>query len=137
MRTASRLSSWTEAPGSGADGAVRRFDEGEPRHVFLLSLKAGRHRPQFDGRGYGHPLRFLGGILPSSSKRWTAPTGSDRRGLYRLSASRPKGTIEDSMHALQQRKRGLIEEIVKPGAEPLSSLSDAELMELLALSSGS
>lgn len=48
--------------------------------------------------------------------------------VYRLIT---KGTIEEKIHALQQRKRELIENVIQPGETNFTSLSENEIRELL------
>ena len=46
-----------------------------------------------------------------------------------------QGTIEEKMFELQQKKKDLIDQVVQPGDAALSSLSEAEIRELLMLRS--
>ncbi|WP_279401416.1 hypothetical protein [Piscibacillus salipiscarius] len=44
-----------------------------------------------------------------------------------------KGTIEEKIYSLQQRKRELIENVIKPGETMFSSLNEDEIRELLSI----
>ncbi|MCL6459011.1 MAG: SWF/SNF helicase family protein, partial [Gorillibacterium sp.] len=44
-----------------------------------------------------------------------------------------QGTVEDKMYELQERKKNLIDEIIKPGQESLSSLTEQDLREILMI----
>ncbi|SDR91684.1 Helicase conserved C-terminal domain-containing protein [Paenibacillaceae bacterium GAS479] len=109
----------------------RRFNEGE-RDVFLLSLKAG-----------GTGLNLTGADTVILYDLWWNPAveqqAMDR--AHRMGQKRvvhvirllARGTIEAKMHQLQQRKQGLMEELVQPGGMGADGLSDAELRDLLGL----
>ncbi|WP_141548630.1 helicase-related protein, partial [Bacillus toyonensis] len=42
-----------------------------------------------------------------------------------------RGTIEEKIYELQQKKKELIEQVIHPGETMLTSLSEAEIRELL------
>ena len=42
-----------------------------------------------------------------------------------------QGTVEDKMYELQLRKKNLIDEVIQPGKEALSGLSEQEIREIL------
>src|SRR5699024_4753104 len=44
-----------------------------------------------------------------------------------------EGTIEEKIYDLQQKKRELIDQVVQPGETMLSSLTEADVKELLSL----
>ncbi|MNY78185.1 hypothetical protein D3C86_2183370 [compost metagenome] len=44
-----------------------------------------------------------------------------------------QGTVEDKMNELQQRKKALIDEVIQPGQEALSSLTEADIREILMI----
>jgi SNF2 family DNA or RNA helicase len=44
-----------------------------------------------------------------------------------------QGTVEDKMYELQQKKKNLIDEVIQPGQEALSSLSEQEIREILMI----
>lgn len=108
---------------------VDRFNDGE-KNIFLISLKAG-----------GTGLNLTGADTVILYDLWWNPaveeqaTGRAHRmgqkkvvQVYRLIT---KGTIEEKIHALQQRKRELIENVIQPGETNFTSLSENEIRELL------
>ncbi|MNC66411.1 hypothetical protein D3C75_1168040 [compost metagenome] len=44
-----------------------------------------------------------------------------------------QGTVEDKMYELQQKKKNLIDEVIEPGQEALSSLSEQDIREILMI----
>ncbi|MNI73070.1 hypothetical protein D3C73_1290490 [compost metagenome] len=44
-----------------------------------------------------------------------------------------QGTVEEKMFELQQKKKMLIDEVVKSGGESLTSLTEQEIRELLSV----
>ncbi len=44
-----------------------------------------------------------------------------------------QGTVEDKMYELQQKKKNLIDEVIQPGQEALSTLTEQELREILMI----
>nr|WP_289036888.1 DEAD/DEAH box helicase [uncultured Allobacillus sp.] len=108
---------------------VNRFNDGE-KNIFLISLKAG-----------GTGLNLTGADTVILYDLWWNPaveeqaTGRAHRmgqkkvvQVYRLIT---KGTIEEKIHALQQRKKELIENVIQPGETNFTSLSENEIRELL------
>ncbi|MDI4644281.1 DEAD/DEAH box helicase [Cohnella hashimotonis] len=108
-----------------------RFNAGE-RELFLASLKAG-----------GTGLNLTGADTVILYDLWWNPAveqqAADR--VHRIGQQRAvqvirlvaQGTVEDKMAELQQRKRHLIDEVIRPGTESLSSLSEADIRELLSI----
>lgn len=108
-----------------------RFNEGE-RDIFLASLKAG-----------GTGLNLTGADTVVLYDLWWNPAveqqAMDR--AHRIGQTKivqvirlvSHGTVEDKMFDLQQRKRNMIDAIIQPGEEQLSSLSEAEIREILAI----
>ncbi|WP_166243982.1 DEAD/DEAH box helicase [Paenibacillus turpanensis] len=108
-----------------------KFNEGQ-RDLFLISLKAG-----------GTGLNLTGADTVILYDLWWNPAveqqAADR--AHRMGQKKvvhvirlvAEGTVEDKMYALQQRKKHLIEEVIQPGQETLSSLSEQEVRELLML----
>ncbi|MFC4600429.1 SNF2 helicase associated domain-containing protein [Cohnella hongkongensis] len=107
------------------------FNGGE-RDIFLISLKAG-----------GTGLNLTGADTVVLFDLWWNPAveqqAADRAHrigqkkvvqVFRLVA---QGTIEEKMLQLQQRKKDLIEEIVRPGETALSSLTEDDIRELLEI----
>lgn len=108
-----------------------RFNEGE-RDIFLLSLKAG-----------GTGLNLTGADTVILYDLWWNPAveqqAADRahrigqRKVVQIIRMVSEGTVEEKMMELQQRKRNLIDEVIEPGSEALSSLSEQDVRELLSL----
>lgn len=109
----------------------RRFNEGE-RDLFLISLKAG-----------GTGLNLTGADTVILYDLWWNPAveqqAADR--AHRIGQKRvvqvirlvAQGTVEDKMYELQQRKKSLIDEVIQPGEQSLSSLTEQDIRELLML----
>jgi len=108
-----------------------RFNEGE-RDVFLISLKAG-----------GTGLNLTGADTVVLYDLWWNPAveqqATDR--AHRIGQTNvvqvirlvAQGTVEDKMYALQQRKKNLVDEVLAPGHESLSTLTEADIREILML----
>ncbi|WP_281272500.1 DEAD/DEAH box helicase [Paenibacillus taihuensis] len=108
-----------------------RFNDGE-RELFLISLKAG-----------GTGLNLTGADTVILYDLWWNPAveqqAADR--AYRIGQKNvvqvirlvSRGTVEDKMFELQQRKKDLISEVIQPGEEALSALTENEIRELLML----
>ncbi|MGF7032609.1 superfamily II DNA or RNA helicase [Paenibacillus mucilaginosus] len=109
----------------------RRFNDGEG-DLFLVSLKAG-----------GTGLNLTGADTVVLYDMWWNPAVEEQAAgrahrigqkhvvqVIRLVA---KGTVEDKMHELHLRKKNLIEEVIQPGREALSALTEAEVREILML----
>ncbi|GAA0450021.1 DEAD/DEAH box helicase [Alkalibacillus silvisoli] len=108
---------------------VNRFNEGE-KDIFLISLKAG-----------GTGLNLTGADTVILYDLWWNPAVEEQAAgrahrmgqqnvvqVFRLIT---KGTIEEKIHSLQQRKRELIENIIQPGETTFQSLSEQDIRELL------
>ncbi len=105
-----------------------RFNEGE-NDVFLISLKAG-----------GTGLNLTGADMVIHYDPWWNPAvidqASDR--AYRIGQTRSvqviclstRGTIEEKMLKLHERKRALAEDVITPGGNLFSSLSNDEILAL-------
>lgn len=108
-----------------------RFNEGE-RDLFLISLKAG-----------GTGLNLTGADTVILYDLWWNPAveqqATDR--AHRIGQKKvvqvirliTQGTVEDKMYELQQKKKNLIEEVVQPGQEALSTLTEQEIREILMI----
>lgn len=108
-----------------------RFNEGE-RDVFLISLKAG-----------GTGLNLVGADTVILYDLWWNPAveqqAADR--AHRIGQTSTvqvirlitHGTVEDKMYELQQKKMNLIEEVLKPGQEELSQLSEQDIRDILMI----
>ncbi|MEJ8543943.1 SNF2 helicase associated domain-containing protein [Brevibacillus borstelensis] len=108
-----------------------RFNEGE-RDLFLISLKAG-----------GTGLNLTGADTVILYDLWWNPAVEEQASgrAHRIGQKKvvqvirlvAQGTVEEKMYALQQKKKHLIEEVIKPGAEALSSLTEQDIREILMI----
>lgn len=108
---------------------VREFNQGE-REVFLISLKAG-----------GTGLNLTGADMVIHYDPWWNPAVEDQATdrAYRIGQKNSvqvislitKGTIEEKIYELQQKKKAMIESVIKPGETMLSKMSEQEIRELL------
>ncbi|TVY08139.1 DEAD/DEAH box helicase [Paenibacillus cremeus] len=108
-----------------------RFNAGE-RDLFLISLKAG-----------GTGLNLTGADTVLLYDLWWNPAveqqAADRahrigqKNVVQVIRLVAQGTVEEKMFALQQRKKNLIEEVIQPGHEALSSLTEQDIRELLMI----
>ena len=108
-----------------------RFNDGE-RDLFLISLKAG-----------GTGLNLTGADTVILYDLWWNPAveqqAADR--AYRIGQKKvvhvirmvTRGTIEDKMTELQERKKHMIDEVIQPGEEALSSLTEEDIREILEI----
>jgi len=108
-----------------------RFNEGE-RELFLISLKAG-----------GTGLNLTGADTVILYDLWWNPAveqqAADR--AHRIGQKKvvqvirlvTQGTVEDKMYELQQKKKNLIDEVIQPGQEALSSLTEQDIREILMI----
>ncbi|MEK0312453.1 DEAD/DEAH box helicase [Cohnella sp. 56] len=107
----------------------RRFNEGE-NDIFLISLRAG-----------GTGLNLTGADTVILYDLWWNPAveqqAADRahrigqKNVVQVIKLVAEGTIEEKMVELQQRKRDLIAEVIQPGEESLSAMTEEEIRELL------
>ncbi|NLD46929.1 MAG: DEAD/DEAH box helicase, partial [Clostridiaceae bacterium] len=105
-----------------------RFNNGEKK-LFLISLKAG-----------GTGLNLVGADMVIHFDPWWNPAVEDQATdrAYRIGQKKvvqvfkiiTKGTIEERIYELQQRKKGLIENVIKSGENLLTKLSEEEIREL-------
>lgn len=108
-----------------------RFNEGE-RDLFLISLKAG-----------GTGLNLTGADTVILYDLWWNPAveqqAADRahrigqKNVVQVIRLVSRGTVEDKMVELQQRKKHLIDEIIQPGQESLSNLTEQDIKEILMI----
>lgn len=118
-------------PASERVELCNRFNAGE-RELFLISLKAG-----------GTGLNLTGADTVILYDLWWNPAveqqAADRahrigqKNVVQVIKLVTRDTVEDKMYALQQRKKQLIEEVVQPGQEALSSLTEQEIREILQI----
>lgn len=108
-----------------------RFNEGE-RDLFLISLKAG-----------GTGLNLTGADTVILYDLWWNPAveqqAADRahrigqKNVVQVIRLVTQGTVEDKMYELQQKKKNLIEEVIQPGQETLSALTEQDIREILMI----
>ncbi|WEK55334.1 MAG: DEAD/DEAH box helicase [Candidatus Cohnella colombiensis] len=108
-----------------------QFNEGE-RDIFLISLKAG-----------GTGLNLIGADTVVLYDLWWNPAveqqAADRahrigqKNVVQVIRLVAQGTIEEKMLELQQRKKDLIEEVIQPGDAAISTLTEADIRELLEI----
>lgn len=107
---------------------VRAFNRGKG-DAFLISLKAG-----------GTGLNLTGADMVIHYDPWWNPAveeqATDR--AYRIGQKNSvqvislitRGTIEEKIYALQQKKKAMIESVIKPGETMLSKMTEQEVREL-------
>lgn len=117
-----------KTPATERSAIVSRFNEGEGQ-VFLLSLKAG-----------GTGLTLTGADTVIHYDPWWNPAveeqATDR--AYRIGQDKvvqvfrliTRNTIEEKIQLLQERKREMIDMVIKPGESMLHKLTKDEIREL-------
>jgi len=120
-----------QTPGKERVEMCRRFNEGE-RDLFLISLKAG-----------GTGLNLTGADTVILYDLWWNPAveeqAADRahrigqKNVVHVIRLVSRGTIEEKMLELQQRKRDLIDAVVNSQEDGLASLSEEDIRELLMI----
>ncbi|WP_246188110.1 DEAD/DEAH box helicase [Paenibacillus tengchongensis] len=120
-----------DTPSSVRVERCNRFNEGE-RDLFLISLKAG-----------GTGLNLTGADTVILYDLWWNPAveqqAADR--AHRIGQKKvvqvirmvAQGTVEDKMVELQQKKTRLIDEVIQPGSESLSTFSEQDLRDILSI----
>lgn len=108
-----------------------RFNDGQ-RRIFLISLKAG-----------GTGLNLTGADTVILYDLWWNPAVEEQAAdrAHRIGQKRSvqvirlitKGTIEEKIYELQQKKRHLIDQVVQANDEGLSALTEDDVRELLSL----
>ena len=107
---------------------VKTFNAGGAP-VFLISLKAG-----------GTGLNLTGADMVIHADPWWNPAVEDQATdrAYRLGQKNnvqvvkliTKGTVEEKIYELQQKKKDLIDKMIQPGENLLTKLSEEEIREL-------
>lgn len=120
-----------ETPPNERLGLTEEFNQGG-RPIFLISLKAG-----------GTGLNLTGADTVILYDLWWNPAveqqAADRahrigqKNVVQVIRLITKGTIEEKMYQLQQKKRDLIDRVIKANDHPLSALSEEDVRELLTL----
>ena len=108
-----------------------RFNAGE-RDIFLISLKAG-----------GTGLNLTGADTVILYDLWWNPAVEEQAAdrAHRMGQKNDvqvikliaRGTIEEKMNELQEKKRHLIEEIIDPGDKSSSALTEEDIREILMI----
>jgi len=109
----------------------QRFNDGE-RDLFLISLKAG-----------GTGLNLTGADTVILYDLWWNPAVEEQAAdrAHRIGQKKivqvirlvTQGTVEEKMYELQQKKKHLIDEVIQPGEEAISALTEQEIREILLL----
>ncbi|OAB44914.1 DEAD/DEAH box helicase [Paenibacillus antarcticus] len=120
-----------QTPVSDRVELCNRFNEGE-HDLFLISLKAG-----------GTGLNLTGADTVILYDLWWNPAVEEQAAdrAHRIGQKKvvqvirlvAQGTVEEKMHELQQKKRNLIDEVIQPGQQELSLLSEDEIREILMI----
>lgn len=110
---------------------VKLFNEGE-KNIFLISLKAG-----------GTGLNLTGADTVIHFDPWWNPAVEDQATdrAYRIGQENAvqvmkmitRGTIEEKIYKLQEKKRELIGSILQPGETFISKMNQEDIMELFKL----
>lgn len=108
-----------------------RFNEGES-NLFLISLKAG-----------GTGLNLTGADTVILYDLWWNPSVEEQamdrahrigqKNTVQVIKLVTRGTIEEKMNELQEKKRHLIEEIIDPDKKAVSTLTEEDIRELLMI----
>ncbi|MGG3985509.1 C-terminal helicase domain-containing protein [Heyndrickxia faecalis] len=108
-----------------------RFNSGE-KNVFLISLKAG-----------GTGLNLTGADTVVLYDLWWNPAVEEQaagrahrigqKNVVQVIRLIARGTIEEKIYELQQKKKELIEKVIQPGETMLNSLNEEEIKELLGM----
>lgn len=120
-----------KTPASERVELCSRFNEGE-KDLFLISLKAG-----------GTGLNLTGADTVILYDLWWNPAVEEQAAdrAHRIGQKKvvqvirlvAQGTVEDKMYELQQKKKHLIDEVIQPGQEALSSLTEQDIREILMI----
>ncbi|WP_225999747.1 DEAD/DEAH box helicase [Paenibacillus sp. BJ-4] len=120
-----------QTPASERVELCSRFNEGE-RDLFLISLKAG-----------GTGLNLTGADTVILYDLWWNPAVEEQatnrahrmgqKNVVQVIRLIAQGTVEDKMYELQQKKKNLIDQVIQPGQESLSALTELEIRELLMI----
>ena len=110
---------------------ANRFNHGE-NNLFLISLKAG-----------GTGLNLTGADTVILYDLWWNPAVEEQAAgrAHRMGQKNTvqvmrlvtRGTIEEKIYEMQQKKRELIEQVIQPGEGALASLSEEDIKEILGI----
>ena len=120
-----------QTPASERVELCDRFNEGE-HDLFLISLKAG-----------GTGLNLTGADTVILYDLWWNPAVEEQAAdrAHRIGQKKvvqvirlvAQGTVEEKMYELQQKKKNLIDEVIQPGQQSLSVLTEQEIREILMI----
>lgn len=120
-----------QTPAKERVDVCNRFNAGE-RDIFLISLKAG-----------GTGLNLTGADTVILYDLWWNPAVEEQAAdrAHRMGQENvvqviklvARGTIEEKMNELQEKKRHLIEEIIDPGEKSSSALTEEDIREILMI----
>jgi superfamily II DNA or RNA helicase len=109
---------------------VKRFNSDSNIHLFLVSLKAG-----------GTGLNITGADVVIHYDMWWNPAIEEQatKRAHRIGQDKPvsvfklvtKGTIEENIMAMQERKKGLVKKVIASDEEAVEKLTWEEVLELL------
>jgi superfamily II DNA or RNA helicase len=108
-----------------------RFNEGEGE-LFLISLKAGGTGLNLTGADTVilYDLWWNPAIEQQAASRAHRMGQENEVQVIRLVA---KGTIEEKITQLQERKKSLIDEVIQSGVEPLIAMTEEDIREILTV----
>ncbi|MBY0123327.1 DEAD/DEAH box helicase [Bacillus sp. S/N-304-OC-R1] len=120
-----------QTPSEERVALCNRFNAGE-RNLFLISLKAG-----------GTGLNLTGADTVILYDLWWNPAVEEQAAdrAHRMGQTKPvqviklisRGTIEEKMNELQEKKRHLIEEVIESKDGVMSALTDDDIREILGI----
>ncbi len=120
-----------QTPASDRVELCNQFNEGE-HDLFLISLKAG-----------GTGLNLTGADTVILYDLWWNPAVEEQAAdrAHRIGQKKvvqvirlvAQGTVEEKMYELQQKKKNLIDEVIQPGQQEMSVLSEQEIREILMI----
>lgn len=120
-----------QTPSLERTSMAERFNNGE-KDVFLVSLKAG-----------GTGLNLTGADTVILYDLWWNPAVEEQaagrahrigqKNVVQVMRVIARGTIEEKIYDMQQKKKELIEQVVKPEETMLTSLSEDEIKEILGI----
>lgn len=120
-----------QTPGKERVDMAEQFNRGE-KEIFLISLKAG-----------GTGLNLTGADTVILFDLWWNPAVEEQAAgrAHRIGQKKvvqvirliTHGTIEEKIYEMQQKKKELIEKIIQPGEEMLTSLTEEDIREILSI----
>jgi SNF2 family DNA or RNA helicase len=110
---------------------VERFNDGE-HSLFFVSLKAGGTGLNLTGADTVilYDLWWNPAVEQQAIDRAHRMGQREKVQVFRLIS---KGTIEEKIYRIQERKQALFDKIIQPGEQLISKLSEEDLQEILDL----